>query len=215
MYAGRIVEHGHASTTCSSSPLHPYTQGLIGSRAEPQPRAASRCAQIPGMTPSLLDLPPGCAFRDALPARRPAPARDAPPMRPRDAARERALLPPAVAALSARPHDRAHDRRPLLELRGVSKRFVQAARPRGDASRNLLGANVREEVVHAVDDVDLAVAPGEVVGLVGESGCGKSTLGRIVAGMLTPTRGERCWRGAPLRRPRADERARAAARRCR
>ena len=42
--------------------------------------------------------------------------------------------------------------------------------------------------MHAVDNVDLAVRPGEVVGLVGESGCGKSTLGRIVAGILRAAR---------------------------
>ncbi|MFM7421625.1 MAG: ABC transporter ATP-binding protein, partial [Alphaproteobacteria bacterium] len=52
-----------------------------------------------------------------------------------------------------------------------------------------LGAPVREEVVHAVDGVDLTVRKGEVVGLVGESGCGKSTLGRMVAGILPPTEG--------------------------
>jgi peptide/nickel transport system ATP-binding protein len=53
-------------------------------------------------------------------------------------------------------------------------------------------------VVHAVDVVDLAVAPGEVVGLVGESGCGKSTLGRIVAGILEPSEGELLYRGQSL-----------------
>ncbi|MGH8800365.1 MAG: ABC transporter ATP-binding protein, partial [Casimicrobiaceae bacterium] len=59
-------------------------------------------------------------------------------------------------------------------------------------------------VVRAVDDVDLAIAEREVVGLVGESGCGKSTLGRIAVGMLPPTEGERRWRGVALpRRPLA------------
>jgi peptide/nickel transport system ATP-binding protein len=48
---------------------------------------------------------------------------------------------------------------------------------------------VREEIVHAVDRVNLTVRKGEVVGLVGESGCGKSTLGRMVAGILPPTEG--------------------------
>jgi peptide/nickel transport system ATP-binding protein len=79
---------------------------------------------------------------------------------------------------------------PLIELRDVSKRFVKAL---DLAARigNKLGAHVREEVVHAVDRVDLSVAHGEIVGLVGESGCGKSTLGRLAAGLLTPTAGER------------------------
>ncbi|MBL8383838.1 MAG: ABC transporter ATP-binding protein, partial [Burkholderiales bacterium] len=57
---------------------------------------------------------------------------------------------------------------------------------------------MREEVVHAVDHVDLAIAEGEVVGLVGESGCGKSTLGRLAVGLHAPTAGRRLWRGASL-----------------
>jgi peptide/nickel transport system ATP-binding protein len=84
--------------------------------------------------------------------------------------------------------------RPLLELRRVSKRFVA----RLDLAARVVraaGAPVHDEVVHAVDDVDLSVAHGEVVGLVGESGCGKSTLGRIAAGLLTPSAGERVWKG--------------------
>lgn len=38
-------------------------------------------------------------------------------------------------------------------------------------------------------DVDLTVAPGEVVGLWGPSGCGKTTIGALAAGVLTPERG--------------------------
>ena len=97
---------------------------------------------------------------------------------------------------------------PLLELRGVSKRFVKSL----DAAAriaNLFGANARDEVVHAVDGVDLAIRQGEVVGLVGESGCGKSTLGRLAVGLYTPSEGRRFWRGedvatlAPAARRRA------------
>ena len=77
---------------------------------------------------------------------------------------------------------------PLIEVKDISKRFVK----RLDLAERIakrLGANVHEEVVHAVDTVSLAIRPGEVVGLVGESGCGKSTLGRMVAGILSPTEG--------------------------
>ena len=86
---------------------------------------------------------------------------------------------------------------PLVELRGVSKRFVKAL----DASMriaNLFGAGMREEIVRAVDHVDLAIRPREVVGLVGESGCGKSTLGRLAVGLLPLSAGERLWQGKPL-----------------
>jgi peptide/nickel transport system ATP-binding protein len=86
---------------------------------------------------------------------------------------------------------------PLIELRGASKRFVKSLDLAAKIG-NRLGAHVREEVVRAVDDVDIAVDPGEVVGLVGESGCGKSTLGRLAAGLLPLSSGERYWHGQPL-----------------
>ena len=60
MYAGKIVEVGSTQMVIQD-PEHPYTQGLI--KALPgslQP--GSRLNQIPGMMPTLTDIPPGCAF---------------------------------------------------------------------------------------------------------------------------------------------------------
>ncbi len=86
----------------------------------------------------------------------------------------------------------------MIEARGISKRFVKkpdlAARIAGR-----LGADVREETVHALDGVNIDIARGEVVGLVGESGCGKSTFGRIVSGIMEPTEGAIFYRGRSLR----------------
>ena len=61
MYAGRIVEQG-AVAAVLDHPRHPYTAGLIGS-VPSRNRRGDRLRQIPGMTPSLLNLPKGCAFR--------------------------------------------------------------------------------------------------------------------------------------------------------
>ncbi len=62
MYAGKLVEQGGVDDVLSH-PAHPYTRGLIrsvpGSNVRGKP-----LHQIPGMTPSLLDLPVGCAFRE-------------------------------------------------------------------------------------------------------------------------------------------------------
>jgi peptide/nickel transport system ATP-binding protein len=65
MYAGRIVERG-AVDQVLDEPLHPYTRGLIGSVPSRNVRGQP-LTQIPGMTPSLLNLPPGCAFRTRCP----------------------------------------------------------------------------------------------------------------------------------------------------
>jgi peptide/nickel transport system ATP-binding protein len=62
MYAGRIVEQGAVGDVLAH-PRHPYTQGLIDSVPARAPRGA-RLRQIPGMPPSALEPPPGCAFRE-------------------------------------------------------------------------------------------------------------------------------------------------------
>ncbi len=60
MYAGRVVEDGPIDSVLDA-PIHPYTKGLIGSIPSHN-RRGEPLAQIPGMTPSLLKLPAGCAF---------------------------------------------------------------------------------------------------------------------------------------------------------
>ena len=70
MYAGRIVEQASVDALLTR-PRHPYTAGLLASLPE---RAAhgGRLASIPGMAPSLLNRPPGCAFRSRCGIARPA-----------------------------------------------------------------------------------------------------------------------------------------------
>jgi len=65
MYGGRIVEQGGIDDVLDH-PVHPYTRGLLGSVPGHNTRG-QRLYQIPGMAPSLLNLPEGCAFQARCP----------------------------------------------------------------------------------------------------------------------------------------------------
>ena len=52
--------------------------------------------------------------------------------------------------------------------------------------------------LHAVDDVELSIAKGTTLGVVGESGCGKSTLGRVLLRLLDPTEGSILFEGRDI-----------------
>ena len=63
MYAGRVVEYTDVRTLFAT-PQHPYTQGLLKSipRLDEDHAKKAKLEAIPGLVPSLLDLPPGCKF---------------------------------------------------------------------------------------------------------------------------------------------------------
>ncbi len=69
---------------------------------------------------------------------------------------------------------------PFLQLENVKTHFPVE---RGFIFKRLIGT------VKAVDGVSLALAKGEILGLVGESGCGKTTLGRTILQLIPPTEG--------------------------
>jgi peptide/nickel transport system ATP-binding protein len=97
------------------------------------------------------------------------------------------------------------DQASLIELRDVTRYY--GGRP--DFVHRMamkMGLAVPPPVVHAVDNVNLTVKRGEVVGLVGESGCGKSTLGRIAAGISPPSSGSVLWKGRDMIALSTDER---------
>jgi ABC-type glutathione transport system ATPase component len=76
---------------------------------------------------------------------------------------------------------------PLVELRGVSKTY----------GAGLLGRGTPQP---AVEDVSLAVMPGETLGIVGESGSGKSTLTRLMLRLIRPSGGEVRFAGRDIAR---------------
>src|SRR5690606_38886994 len=98
----------------------------------------------------------------------------------------------------------AADGPPLLELQEVSKWYG------GHTSliqRVASGfrAPVTDTRIHAVDGVSVAIRQGGMVGRVGESGCGKSTVGRLITGLLRPSKGQVLYRGEDRASLRRDE----------
>jgi oligopeptide/dipeptide ABC transporter ATP-binding protein len=71
--------------------------------------------------------------------------------------------------------------RPLIEVRGLRKNYWRDG-----------------DVVHAVDGIDLALMPGESVGVIGESGSGKSTLARCITRLERPTEGRVFFRNTDV-----------------
>jgi peptide/nickel transport system ATP-binding protein len=90
MYAGRIVEQGSVADVLER-PRHPYTRGLIASAPSRNPRGRP-LQQIPGITPSLVGLPPGCAFRSRC-ARADSACGNDPPLRATDGREVRCFHP--------------------------------------------------------------------------------------------------------------------------
>jgi oligopeptide/dipeptide ABC transporter ATP-binding protein len=84
--------------------------------------------------------------------------------------------------------DRATERAPLLEVRGLTKHFP--------VTRGLMGTVVGQ--VRAVDDVSFDLQAGETLGLVGESGCGKTTTGRAILRLIEPTSGTLRFEGRDI-----------------
>ena len=184
LYGGRLAEVGRA-TDVLEAPAHPYSVGLLKSRLTLSARRVGPLPTLPGEPPDPRALPRGCPFGPrcdhhddecdvGLPALVPAgrhPGVAACIHLGSVAATAAVAEPWAPVATSGGPPPMA------VRLLGIEKDFVTR---RGWRTRDRL---------HALRGIDLTVAEGESLALVGESGCGKSTLLRVVAGLLEPTGG--------------------------
>jgi peptide/nickel transport system ATP-binding protein len=207
MYAGEVVEEGPTEDLLAD-PRHPYTWALINAvpRLDRHEPGSKRLTTIEGAPPDPLNHLQGCRFAERCPFRIEKCAQHPPLETVAPGRKSRCWVTQAGGTL-ARPHKivaeppRATARRfeqdqaavlargaRLLEVRGLTKHFPL---PRD----GFFGAH---RVVHAVDGVDLDVAQGETVGLVGESGCGKSTLARVIVRIFEPTSGSIVFAGEDI-----------------
>lgn len=188
MYAGRIVEFATVAAIFSA-PSHPYTQSLLRTIPSPTDLNTSRLPQIPGLPPDMKKPMKGCAFRKRCGAATELCEREAPGLTDRGANHVAACWQPeGLEGITLQPdperplrrNDGPFRDRVIVEINNLNKHFVSSA----FLSRS------KQNVIRAVNGVNLRVRQGETLGIVGESGCGKSTLARLLLGLEQPSSGE-------------------------
>lgn len=178
-YAGQIVELQSAARL-RQTPRHPYTIGLF----KALPNEAGRLPEpLPGAPPRLTGELRGCAFAPRCQYVEAACHEQTPPLIdglacPITMSAESNVQSPGPnvkrqTSLIYRPPSTAPRQSTVVEACGVSKVYGQGVHQ-----------------ILAVEQADLTVQRGEIVGISGASGCGKSTLLRLLATIETPSHGE-------------------------
>ncbi|HWT25337.1 MAG TPA: ABC transporter ATP-binding protein [Solirubrobacteraceae bacterium] len=179
LYAGRLVEEGGVDRVFHD-PRHPYTVGLL--RCIPRGgvrKDRERLDTIPGFLPQLGADLPACVYVDRCKLAQDICRREEPPMYDTGGGRvsrchfwEQAHeLPRATPPIPVRSAVEA-DAQPVLRVENLRKTFRQDGHD-----------------IHAVQDIAVALRPGETLGLVGESGSGKTTMARLLLGLTEPDEG--------------------------
>lgn len=203
LYAGNVVETGEIFRIFKS-PLHPYTRALLRSHPSSQMHA-ERLITIRGRVPSLRDLPVGCKFAPRCDLAQPVCFAHEPSevsvdgqtvlchaFHPGWSGKSPETLytgftgptgPAPAAQTSGQPEQPAATGN-VVRINQVKVHYKDTVGWLG----KLVGE--KEELVRAVDGVDVEVFRGESLALVGESGCGKTTLGRTILRLEQPTSGE-------------------------
>jgi peptide/nickel transport system ATP-binding protein len=194
MYAAELIETAPRDDFFRA-PQHPYSRALFGALPRRDGRGAPLAA-LPGTVPALDRTIVGCRFADRCPEVMARCRVEAPGWHRTGEQAVRCHLfesgsrglPLTVLRELARERPPANHRQPLLEVRDLKVHFP--------VKKGVLQRTVGS--VKAVDGLDLSIAPGRTVALVGESGCGKTTVGKAILQLERPTAGEVFFDGHDL-----------------
>jgi peptide/nickel transport system ATP-binding protein len=191
MYAGEIVEVG-PTEGLFAHPRHPYARGLLECIPRLDAPRTEVLASIEGALPDPHRPKRGCPFLPRCRFALERCATEAPPLEEKAPGQWAACWaelggPPAVASPAAAAKDEAPAGEPLLRVQGLRVHFPVRRWPWRPPT-----------VVRAVDGIDLELAPGRTLGVVGESGCGKTTAGRAILRLVRPTAGSVVFQGQDL-----------------
>lgn len=179
LYGGTLVEESSAADLFNN-PRHPYTVGLLRCLPERGRRKSDGPLEtIRGSLPSPGAIIKGCVFTERCALADPTCHEAAPPFFDLGSGHlSRCFhhdqpVPREAAVVAAGSPTNRHCMQPALAVANLSKTF----NPKG------------LHPLPVLRQIELAVAPGETLGLVGESGSGKTTLARLILGILEPDEG--------------------------
>jgi peptide/nickel transport system ATP-binding protein len=192
MYAGRIMEYG-LPDEIFNSPVNPYTYALVNSYPALS-KEKKWIEGIPGHVPSLIDPPKGCYFANRCFMADSICFTTTPPVKTLtggritmchfDNIKQDKINKTSGNELVAQ-NSKASQIETIVITKSLSKYF-----PVNSGLLTSLFGGSSKTMVHAVDNIDIEIKKGDIIGVVGESGSGKSTLGRLLVKSIDPSGGK-------------------------
>lgn len=182
MYAGQIVETGNCKEIFNS-PEHPYTHALLQSLPRLTDNRSLKLLTIQGQPPIIEANHKLCRFYERCHFKNESCRTKQITLIEKSPSHQH-LCTFKNTSLENFKKEPLHKKEPNSEKLLVVENLKMHFKIEG----NLFGKN--QIITKAVDDVNLFIKKGEVLGLVGESGCGKSTLSRAILQLIKPTSGK-------------------------